>query len=58
MQQRPLRVEVCKEPGDIIFSIHVPAHGHKVNVAPEKRDRERVLEALRAAHEFLLNLGT
>jgi hypothetical protein len=57
MQQRPLRVEVCKEPGDIVFSIHVPTDGHRVKVAPEKRDRERVLEALRAAHEFLLSFG-
>jgi hypothetical protein len=57
MQQRPLRVEVCKEPGDIIFSIHVPADGPRMRVAPARQDRERVLEALRAAHEFLLNFG-
>jgi hypothetical protein len=50
-------VEVCKEPGDIIFSIHVPADGNRMNVAPERQDRERVLEALRAAHELLLNFG-
>jgi hypothetical protein len=57
MQQRPLRVEVCKEPGDIVFSIHVPSDGHRVEVAPARQDRDRVLEALRAAHEFLLSFG-
>jgi heme/copper-type cytochrome/quinol oxidase subunit 2 len=55
MQQRPVRVEVCKEPADIIFSIHVPATGHKVKVMPERQDRGHVLEALRAAYELLLN---
>jgi hypothetical protein len=57
MQQRPLRVEVCKEPGDVIFSIHVQADGRRMNVAPAREDRERVLEALRVAHEFLLKFG-
>jgi hypothetical protein len=57
MQHRPLRVEVCKEPGDIVFSIYVPADGRRMNVAPARQDRERVLEALRAAHEFLLKFG-
>ena len=57
MQQRALRVEVCKEPADIIFSIFVRADGHKMNVAPARQDRERVIEALRAAHELLLNFG-
>jgi hypothetical protein len=57
MQKRPLRVEVCEEPGDIVFSIHVRADGHRMNVAPARQDRERVLEALRAAHELLLNFG-
>jgi hypothetical protein len=57
MRQMPLRVEVCKEPGDIVFSIHVPTDGHRVKVAPARQDRERVLEALRAAHEFLLSFG-
>jgi hypothetical protein len=57
MQQRPLRVEVCREPGDIIFSMSIPADGHRMNVAPERQDRERVLEALRVAHENFLNFG-
>jgi hypothetical protein len=57
MQQRPLRVEVCKESLDIIFSISVQADGHRMNVAPATQDRERVLEALRVAHELLLNFG-
>jgi hypothetical protein len=50
-------VEVCKEPADIIFSISIPADDHRMKVAPARQDRERVLEALRAAHEFLLNFG-